>query len=298
MMENVTLNNGTVIPFVGLGTSNLGSSENEFLDILNMALDIGYRLFDTANGYNNENVIGRFVSRLPVPRSEILITSKLNDNLHSYSAAVGAVSETLERLRTDYLDLFLVHNPNSQIMRECMREKFEVDSEYWMEANVETWRALEDCVAQGKIRCIGVSNFEIRHLKALIPHVKIIPAVNQIKYCVGCYKTQESLIEFCKSNAIQIQGYSPLGKGNATKTQQIKDIAANNGCMPEDVILSYLTAKSIPTIVRASSREHLISNIRSQRITLSDDDLRKIEECNVNENWAKIKNPDTGEKYN
>ena len=297
-MKTTMFHGDGFLPFVGLGTCNLGTTEEELIRILNTALDVGYRLFDTANGYNNESGIGKFLHHLPIPRSEVFITSKLNDNLHSYTAASSAVDETLNRLHTEYLDLFLIHNPNSQMMRESMKNEYEKDHNYWIKSNIETWQALEECVIKGKIKNIGVSNFEIRHIEALLPHIKIKPLINQIKYCVGCYGTQERLIEYCKQKGILIQGYSPFGKGNAVNIPQIQDIAARLDCGAKDVILSYLRKKGIPTIIKASCHTHLISNLHPHYVVLTDDDIRIIESCVIKENWAKIKNPDTGEKYN
>lgn len=297
-MKTLKLPNGNTMPFIGLGTSNLGENEEDLLRILNLSLDVGYRLFDTANGYNNEAVIGRFIRNLPIKRSEVFISSKLNDDAHSYSASLEAVEKTLYRLNTEYIDLFLVHNPNSQMMRMSCSALYAADPNYWIAANQETWLALEECYKKGLIKNIGVSNFEERHLSALIRNANVLPTVNQIRYCLGCYKTQKKLIEYCASKSVLVQAYSPFGKGNALRDPNIISLSKEKSCSPELLILSYLNERNIPAVIRASSKPHLSNNLSQMYVCLDEKDMALIEAIIVDENWAKIKNPETGEKYN
>ncbi len=297
-MDTIRLNTGESLPFIGLGTSNLGKDDTDLFRILNLALDVGYRLFDTANGYKNEHVIGKFIKHLPVNRADVFITSKLDDDAHTYELAKESVEKTLERLQTDYIDLFLVHNPNSQYMRETFGHAAINNPEYWVNANAETWRALEEYKKRGFIRNVGVSNFNLHHLHALIASTDSVPAVNQIKYCIGCYRAQSELLNFCKANSIVVQGYSPFGKGHALDSAPILELAKAKGCSKGDIVLSYLKARHVPTIVRSGNEEHLKSNLYYNEVVLDAEDLSFIESFAIDENWAKIKNPDTGEKYN
>ena len=296
-MNIFTLNNKNTMPALGLGTSKLGDTEDALVVALRDGISAGYRLIDTANGYHNEKTIGRFLKNCPIPRSELFVTSKLDDDAHSYDSAICAVYDTLDRLGTNYLDLFLIHNPNSVKMRQLSPYAL-TNEQYWIEENHKTWEALEHCVQLGLIRNIGVSNFNIHHLSALMEGTKIVPAVNQIKYCLGCYGTQEQVIQFCQQNGILVQAYSPFGKGFALHHSFLHEMSSKYHCSCSDIILNYLRIKGIAAILRSANKGHLVSNLNFAHIDIESTDMDVLQSCNIQDRWGMIRNPDTGDMYN
>src|SRR5690554_1800334 len=166
---NYTLSNNVSIPVIALGT---WQAENGPVatDAVTQALNAGYRHIDTAIMYGNEESVGKAVKLSQIPRNEIFITTKLNNNVRGYNETIEAIEESLNVMQTDYIDLFLIHWPNPIKFRDS-----------WKESNAESWRAFEDMYKEGKIKAIGVSNFEAHHMDALLETATIMPMVNQIR---------------------------------------------------------------------------------------------------------------------
>jgi len=194
-----TLHNGVTIPCVGFGTWQTPNDEVGITSV-KKALDVGYRHIDTAAIYGNEVSVGKAIKDSGIPREAIFITSKLWNDDHGYEATLNAFEESLKRLDTDYLDLYLIHWPNPPKFRDK-----------WEEVNSETWKAMEALYEAGKIRAIGVSNFRPHHLKAIMAEAKVVPMVNQIRLCPG--DLQEETVDFCRQHNILLEAYSPLGTG-------------------------------------------------------------------------------------
>jgi len=184
------LSNGVEIPILGFGTLHIQGEtcQNAVL----WALEAGYRHIDTAKAYGNESDVGKGFKKSGIPRDEVFVTTKLWNDDHGYDNALMAIDRSLENLELDYVDLYLVHWPVSG-------------------RHVETWKAMEKILEDGKARAIGVSNFTIRHIEELLAETEIVPAVNQIEFTPYLY--QKELQEYCEGKGIKIEAWSPLTHG-------------------------------------------------------------------------------------
>ena len=199
----VKLNNGIEMPFFGLGVYLINSGQETFQAVQH-ALNIGYRLIDTARMYDNEEDVGKAVRESSVPRSEIFVTTKLWNSDHGYDKAIRAFQRSLETLQLDYIDLYLIHWPVEGLRRD-------------------TWLALETVLEEGKCRAIGVSNYTIFHLQDLLGKARIVPAVNQVEFSPFLY--QKELLNFCREQGIQMEAYSPLTRGKKFKDTTIQTVS-------------------------------------------------------------------------
>ena len=296
-IAQIQLHNGVMVPSIAIGTSKLKTVEETYETIYS-ALEMGYSHLDTAQGYNNEEIIGEAIERMGIPRRKYFLTGKLDDINHSYEKTINSFNESLKKLHTDYLDVFLIHSPNSQAIKRLAQDKLNVLSEtYWEDINTETWRALEYLYKCGKVRAIGGSNFYSHHLESILNVCEINPMINQIKLCVGCYARQSEIIESCKKNNIAIQGYSTLGKGNVGSIREVFDIALKYKTNPCQIALKFLIQHGFMTVIRTSSRMHLIENIKNiNDYEINKYDMETLENILIDEKWAKIYNPDLLER--
>lgn len=222
------------IPYIGFGTAGVRNPE-ELKGAICMSIQYGYKLIDTANGYHNETIIGQALKELGIARADYFLTSKLDDDAHSFLGAKQAVFQTLKRLQTDYLDLFLIHVPNSERMKAAAEQSGNTSEVFWEDMNIDAWRGLEWCVQNGYVRSIGVSNFSERHLRSLLGNLTIKPLVNQIKLCAGCYSAQAKTISYCRDEDIVIQAYRPLGKGVVLKHPLLLQLASSYNKTPAQI---------------------------------------------------------------
>ena len=206
-----TLANGVKIPCIGFGTWQTPNGEVAVSSVLS-ALEAGYRHIDTAQGYGNEESVGIAVKQSGIDRKELFLTSKLTNSEHGYEKTLAAFETTLEKLGTDYLDLFLIHWPNPIAFRD-----------HWQEANAGTWKAFEELYRSKRIRAIGISNFRPRHMEELSRTAEIAPMVNQIRLCPG--DTQDEVVEYCRTHNILLEAYSPLGVGKIFEVPEMKALA-------------------------------------------------------------------------
>ena len=215
MMKALTdcypLANGVKIPCIGFGTWQTPNGEVAVSSVLS-ALEAGYRHIDTAQGYGNEESVGIAVKQSGIDRKELFLTSKLTNSEHGYEKTLAAFETTLEKLGTDYLDLFLIHWPNPIAFRD-----------HWQEANAGTWKAFEELYRSKRIRAIGISNFRPRHMEELSRTAEIAPMVNQIRLCPG--DTQDEVVEYCRTHNILLEAYSPLGVGKIFEVPEMKALA-------------------------------------------------------------------------
>lgn len=196
MSKLKTLSNGQLIPVLGYGTWQ-NTDPQECIDGVKTALETGYRHIDTAQMYGNEELVGEGIRLSHVPRKDIFLTSKLDNPNHGYERAKKAIDESLERLGTDYMDLFLIHWP-----------EVEGHMEDWQESNIETWHALEEAYEAGKIKAIGLSNFKTKHLENLLANCRIKPMVNQLRLHPGI--AQKETVAMSREAGMVIQAWSPL----------------------------------------------------------------------------------------
>lgn len=202
------LSNGVEIPCIGFGTWQTPNGEQAVSSVLH-AIEAGYRHIDTAQGYGNEESVGIAVKKSGINRKELFLTSKLINSEHGYEKTLAAFEGTLQKLGTDYLDLFLIHWPNPIAYRNN-----------WQEANAGSWKAFEELYRSGRIRSIGISNFRSHHIEELMKTATIAPMVNQIRLCPG--DTQDELVEYCRFKGILLEAYSPLGVGKIFEIPEMK----------------------------------------------------------------------------
>jgi len=243
------LSNGVKIPKLGFGTWQIKPGEDTYNAVTD-ALYNGYRHIDTAEGYRNEAAVGRAIKDSGLRREEVFITSKLESHIKTYDEAQAAFYKTLKALGTDYLDLFIIHAPWpwDEIGKNCNK------------GNVEAYKAMEELYMLGKIRAIGVSNFEIEHLENIIKNCDIVPHVNQIGHFIGLNERHKDLIEYCEEREIFIIAYSPLGIGYLLQNETVNEVALRYEVSPAQICIRYLIQKGIATIPKSVHEERMIQN--------------------------------------
>ncbi|KAJ2800774.1 hypothetical protein H4R20_003935 [Coemansia guatemalensis] len=270
-IKNIKLNNGVLMPEIGLGTWKADQT-GVLEQTVKTAIDLGYRHIDCAKIYNNQREIGKALKETSVPRKELFITSKIFQNKHRPELVPGAVDEILDELQLEYLDMLLMHWPYA-IRPEQDSADFTAD-EVEDVPIMDTWKAMEALVDSGKVRAIGVSNFNKTILEKMIPQCRIVPATNQVE--VHPYNQEHDLVAYCQSKGIVITGYCPLGGGkiNVMNDDFIKRIAEAHCCTPAQVSLSWLLARGIVVIPKSNHEIRLKQNL--QTVTLTSDEIRMI----------------------
>lgn len=237
-MEYLTFNNGVQMPLVGFGTFLLGGETCK--NAVKAALEAGYRMIDTAEAYGNEKEVGEAILQSGIDRRELFLVTKVN--FKSYENAEQAVLQSLTNLQTDYIDLLLLH---------------------WPFANYyAAWRTLEKLYAEGKVRAIGVSNFEPDQLLDLIAYNKVVPAVNQIETNLYCQRTAER--SWMDKKQVAHMAYAPLGQGGRNEMfaePAVLALAEKYGKTPAQVLLRFLTQKGVAVIPRSTQPEHIRENL-------------------------------------
>ncbi len=258
MEQYFVLQNGVKMPRIGYGTYKCTDGSDG--QIVRMALEAGYRLLDTAAVYENEEYVGKAVRENGIPRKEIFLTSKVWKTNLGYEKTKKSFEESLERLQTEYLDLFLLHWP-----------KPASDTENWKELDRESWKALEEFYHQGKVRAIGVSNFLPHHLEALMETADVRPMVNQLELHVGYL--QEAAVQYCKSWGIQVQAWSPLGRRRVLEEPAVVGMAEKYNVSPAQFLLKFLLQQNLGVIPKASSMERMRQNLELPDIEITEEDL-------------------------
>ena len=254
----VKLNNGVEMPLFGLGTYQASRKGTE--EAVLHALEIGYRLIDTAQMYGNEREVGNAVRKSGIPREEIFVTTKLDNSNHGYERALASLETSLELLGLSYVDLFLIHWPVEGLRGE-------------------SWRALEKLLEEGTCRSIGVSNYTIGHLSELRGSSSTMPAVNQVEFSPYLY--QKDLLEFCRSNSIQVEGYSPLTKRENLGDPALGQIASKYSKTPAQILLRWALQKEIVTIPKSTNRERLEENADIFDFEIPQEDMAALDSFNI-----------------
>ena len=265
-MKNIVLNNGVKIPNIGFGTykSTVENGSRVILD----AIRAGYRHLDTAALYENEEEVGEGWKESGIPRDEFFITSKLRRNCLGYDSTKRELEESLRKLKTDYLDLYLIHWPRSDYGRE--------DYNDWEELDRESWRAMEEMLKEGKIRSIGVSNFLPHHLDNLLESATIVPAVNQLELHPGYL--QEEALEYCKNKGIEIEAWSPMGRARLKDNPTLLKIASKYGVSVPFLCLCFCLQSGFIIIPKSTHYERMQENLTAREDLLSEEDMRLIRE--------------------
>ncbi|KAJ2761493.1 hypothetical protein H4S06_001176 [Coemansia sp. BCRC 34490] len=271
--KSYKLNNGVLMPKVGLGTWR-GNDDGALVQTVKTAVEMGYRHIDCAPFYANQRDIGKALKEVQVPREELFIVSKLYEHSHRPELVEGALDYILNELQLDYLDVLLMHWPFA------VKPKAGFIKNYGAEVieNVpimDTWRAMEALVDKGKVRAIGVSNFNKPILEKMLPQCRILPVTNQIE--VHPYCQEHELVEFCKQNNIVVTAYCPVGGNdlNVMDDEILKRIADAHSCTPAQVTLSWERARGIVVIPKSSNPIRLRQNLK-EFVELTSEEMRMI----------------------
>ena len=260
IQSTITLNNGTVIPQIGLGVFRTPDGDTT-VNAVQTALENGYRHIDTAMIYRNETSVGEGIRRSGVPRGDLFVTTKLwNDDIRAHRGK-EAFQESLDRLGMDYVDLYLIHWP----VPGCY---------------LSTWKVLEEIQKSGRALSIGVSNFEIRHLEELEANSGIIPAVNQIECHPLCYPKE--LIDYCQNKGIQVQAYAPLARGAYLDNDVMCVLGTKYAHTPAQIGLRWATQKGISVIPKSVHPDRIRSNGNIFDFTIEQEDMDLIDTLNEN----------------
>ena len=260
--ENVfVLKNGVEIPYIGFGTWQIPNEEA--FDSVTLALKNGYTHIDTAYGYKNEENVGRAIREFDIAREDVFVTSKLEASMKEYDGVIEQFHETLDNLGFDYLDLYLIHAPRP----------WGIKGDY-TDGNIQAWKAMETLFNEGKIRAIGVSNFSISDIQALMDNCDIVPMVNQIPFYVG--RDQKELYAFCKKHGILVEAYSPLATGALLNSPELKMIADKYARTPAQVCIKYCLQKDTLPLPKSTNEGRIIENSQMD-FEIDDADMKELE---------------------
>ncbi|MGZ3835243.1 MAG: aldo/keto reductase, partial [Mucilaginibacter sp.] len=261
MMQSVKLNNGVEMPILGFGVfqvTDLAECERSVVD----AIETGYRLIDTAQSYMNEEAVGRAIRQSGVAREDMFITTKLWIQANGYEGAKKAFESSLKKLQLDYLDLYLIHQPYGDVYGE--------------------WRAMEELYKEGKVRAIGVSNFQPDRLMDLIVNNEIVPAVNQVE--THPFHQQIEAQQFMIENNVQIESWGPFaeGKNNIFHNELLQTIGNKYNKSIAQVVLRWLTQRGVVAIPKSVRKERMAENFNSLDFELSAEEMEKIKTLDTN----------------
>ena len=271
--DSIKLYNGVDIPRLGFGTWLVNNEVAP--EVVKLALEVGYIHIDSAQAYGNEEGVGIALRNSGIDRKNIFITSKVMADIKDYETTKKSIDLSLQKLGTDYIDLMLIHCPMP--WREY---SYEGGYRYEKE-NLAVWKAMEEAYKEGKLRSIGISNFNIDDIKNIMNNAEIKPMVNQIPIYLGL--VQRDLIKFCWENDIKVESYSPLGHGrliNNEKVEKIREGLKDKFSLDmgtAELLLSYASTYSDIILPKASSRDHMVDNMKFF-IKLDDDVIEYIEE--------------------
>ncbi len=247
LIQTYTLSNGVKIPKIGFGTWQVPSGDIAYQSVA-MALKNGYRHIDTAAAYQNEASVGQAIKDSGIPREEIFVTSKLQSHIKTYEGALEAFEKTMEALGIGYLDLYLIHAPWpwNEIGKDCSQ------------GNVFAYKALEKIYKDGRVRAIGVSNFNTKDLDNILNHCDVIPHANQIGYFIGHH--EKEVDDYCKAKNILVEAYSPLAIGHLLKNNDIQDMAKKYKVTPAQICIRYCIQKGTAPLPKSTHESRIIEN--------------------------------------
>jgi methylglyoxal/glyoxal reductase len=254
MNKTIILNNGVEMPLLGLGIYAPGE-KNEVRSAVGWAIEAGYRLIDTASIYQNEEEVGQGIKDSGVPRSDLFITSKVWNDEQGYDSTLRAYEASLNRLQTDYLDLYLVHWP-VQAHRK------------------ETWLALEKLYEEKRVRAVGVSNYYIPHLQEIETYASLVPAVNQFELSPFLFLPQ--LLEYCRSKGIQPEGYAPLVRGKQEQNEVLNQIAAAHDKSTYQILIRWALQQSVVSIPKSTNQERIKANFDVWDFELNEAEMNQL----------------------
>jgi 2,5-diketo-D-gluconate reductase A len=262
-MDTVTLNNGVKMPILGFGVFQVPDL-HECERCVFEALQVGYRLIDTAAAYQNEEAVGKAIRRSGVPREDVFVTTKLWVQDAGYESALKAFEVSLKKLQLDYLDLYLIHQPFGDIYG--------------------AWRAMEELYREGRIRAIGVSNFHPDRIMDLIVHNEVVPAVNQIE--THPFNQQVETQQFLHENGVQIESWGPFaeGKNGIFQNEVLLSLGRKYRKTVAQVILRWLVQRGVVVIPKSVHRERIIENFNVFDFKLSPEDMNEVKALDLKTN--------------
>lgn len=259
-METITLNNGVVMSKLGLGVYQIPPNDTEW--VVSDALELGYRLIDTAAFYNNERGVGNAIRKSGLPRDQIFVTTKLFPT--TFLRIEQAFEQSLERLGLEYVDLYLIHWP------------------FFRKQSV--WKALEHIYATGQVRAIGVSNYRIKDLETISKSAKVVPAINQVEFHPFLYRKQ--LLTYCQTKGIALEAHTPLTHGKRLNDPRIVAMAGRYGKSTAQILIRWSLQHELIVIPKTTKKERLKENIDVFNFELASDDMSTLDHCNENDHIA------------
>lgn len=259
--ETVKLNNGVEMPWFGLGVWQVEDGD-EAKNSVNAAIKAGYIGIDTAAAYKNEKSVGEAIRESGANRDDLFITSKVWNGDQGYEETLAAFDATMEKLGLDVLDLYLIHWP--------VKGKYK-----------DTWRAMEKLYKDGRIRAIGVSNFQPHHLDDLLADAEVVPAVNQVEF--HPLLTQAELLDYCAKKGIQVEAWSPLARGLLFDNEVVTSLGEKYGKSPAQILLRWVLDKGVVVLTRSVKESRIIENADLFDFTLTPEDVTALEALNKNE---------------
>ena len=247
--KTLTLNNGIKIPQLGLGTWFI--DDDKVAETVKTAVKLGYRHIDTAQAYGNERGVGEGIRTCEIPREELFVVSKVAAEHKTYEEAMAGINGTLEKMGLDYLDMMIIHSPQPGV-------EVNQSDDRSVEGTRAAWRALEDAYNAGKLKAIGISNFQIKDIESLLETAKIKPMVNQILLHIS--NTPLELVKYCQKNDIAVEAYSPIAHGEILNQPEIKAIADKYGVTVPQLCIRYTLQLGAISLPKTSNPEHMKSN--------------------------------------
>lgn len=271
--EKITLYNEVKVPVLGLGTWMI--DDDKVKEVVLNAFKLGYRHIDTAEAYGNERGVGEAIRESGLKREEIFLTTKLIAEAKTYEEAKEQIELSFKKLGVDYIDLMIIHSPQPWA-------DFRNVNHYY-EGNLAAWKALCEFYEAGKIRAIGVSNFEKEDIENILKHSKVKPMVNQILTHIS--NAQISVIKYCQENGIAVEAYSPLAHGEILKNKTVKEIADRLNVSIAQLSIRYTLELGLISLPKATSVEHLKDNL-DVNFKISSGDMKKLIELDKIENYG------------
>ena len=265
LSENFQLNNGISIPKIAFGTWQI--SNDRVTDAVKAALSLGYRHIDTAAAYENECGVGKALRESGLHREGVFITTKIPGEVKTYEGVKAVIAASLKNLDTPYIDLMLIHAPKP------WKELFGGSEKTYYEENLAVWKAMEEAVAAGQLRAIGVSNFEINDLQNIIDHAETRPAVNQIRVHIG--HAPAEVISYCKANGIVVMAFSPNATGKLLGHPVVTEIAEKYQVSVPQLSIRYDYQLGLIPLPRSTNPAHIVEN-RSIDFVISEDDMKRL----------------------
>ena len=275
MYQNtLTLNNGVKIPQLGLGTWFI--PDDQAAEAVKAAVALGYRHIDTAQAYGNERGVGEGVRTCGVPREELFVVSKVAAEHKTYESAAASIDETLAKIGLDYLDMMIIHSPQPWV------EVNQSENRY-VEGNRAAWRALEDAYKAGKLKAIGISNFQVGDIESLLETAEIKPMVNQILCHIS--NTPLALIEYCRKNGIAVEAYSPIAHGEILHQPEIQAMAEKYGVTVPQLCIRYTLQLGTISLPKTGNQEHMKTNAEVD-FEISAEDMEALKNFKQIENYG------------